>query len=330
MLLLALLLAAPTSPDGSEKLFSDWVVACDNLHGCEMTSLWPGDEAVPEGGSGYDAGMSVMRDAGPAGSFTVEVSPAGKLSGKATLKIDGTAIASVVATGDGATFKGADAARIAAAMPNGKTLELTGGDGKVAARISLAGSSASLRFIDADQGRAGTVTAVVAKGAKPASAVPAAKAPEHIAALRPSGIATSVSKAMRASLEKQSDCDGLYDGAESVPEVETFALGGGKTLALLPCGAGAYNFSTVAFVLAGGKAVRATFDDGNDGMLVNAGFEKGTLSTYNKGRGVGDCGESATYVWDGKRFRLTEAREMSECRGSNNWLATYRATPVFH
>jgi hypothetical protein len=329
MLLLALLLAAPAPQDDPEKLYGDWVVACDNLHGCEMTSLYPGEQAVPEEDSAFDASMSVIRDAGPEGDFTIEVSATRKLGGKATLRIDDAAIATVAAREESAVFTGADAARIAAALPNGKALALVDGDGKVAARISLAGSSAALRHIDANQGRAGTVTAVVARGSKPASAVPAAPAPDRIAALRPSGTAAAVSKAMRAAMEKQSDCDGLYDGAEPVPEVETFALGGGKTLALLPCGAGAYNYSSVAFIVAGGKAVRAVFDDGNDGMLVNAGSGNGVLSTYNKGRGVGDCGESQTYVWDGTRFRLTEARSMSECRGSTNWLTTFRATPVF-
>lgn len=328
MLLLALLLAAPASQDDPEKLYGDWVVACDNLHGCEMTSLYPGDQVLPEEDTAWDASMSLIRAAGPTGDLTIEVTAARKLGGKATLRIDDVAIATAAAKDDTVTFSGAGAAKIAAAMPNGKALALVDADGKVAARISLAGSSASLRHIDADQGRAGTVTAVVARGARPASTVPAAKPPEQIIAVRPSGTAASVSKAMRAAMEKQSECDGLYDGAETVPEVETFALGGGKTLALLPCGAGAYNYSSVVFVIAGGKAVRGELD-ASDGMLVNAGFGNGVLSSYNKGRGVGDCGESQTYAWDGRRFRLTEARVMSECRGSTNWLTTYRATAVF-
>lgn len=327
-MLLALLLAAPAAQADPEKLYGDWVVACDNLHGCEMTSLYPGDQALPGEDTAWDASMSLIREAGPAGDFTVEVSAGTRLGGRATLQIDGVAIATVAAKDDTATFSGTDAAKIAAAMPNGKALALVGSDGKVAARISLAGSSASLRHIDADQGRAGTVTAVVARGARPASAVPPARAPEKVFAVRPSGAAASVSGAMRAAMEKQSECGGLYDGAEVVPEVETHALGGGKTLALLPCGAGAYNYSSVAFIVAGGKAVPADLD-GGDGMLVNAGSGNGLLTSYAKGRGVGDCGNAETYVWDGKRFRMTEARSMGECRGSNNWLTTYRATPVF-
>lgn len=335
MLLLAFLLAAQAAQDDPEKLYGDWVVACDNLHRCEMTSLLPGEQAVPEEGSDYDAAMSVIREAGPAGGFTVEVWSADKLSGKATLKIDDVTIATASAADEGVTFQGTDAARIAAAMPNGKALALVDGTGKVAARISLAGSSASLRHIDADQGRAGTVTALVAKGTRPASVVPVARALEQIVALRPSGTPAVVSKAMRASMEKQSECGGLYDGADSVPEVETFALGGGKTLALLPCGSGAYNFSSVAFIIAGGKAAPAPFDQNvsmsevTDSGLTNASWDKGVLSSHSKGRGVGDCGAGARYVWDGNQFRAIEMTLMSECRGSTNWLTTYRAKAVF-
>jgi len=328
MLLLAFLLAAPVPQDDPEKLYGDWVVACDNLHRCEMTSLFPNDDTAPADDSAYEASMSLSREAGPAGALTVEVWPSGALKGKASLKVDDAVVATGTISGESLTFRGADAARIAAAMPNGKALVLVDGTGKPVARISLAGSSASLRHIDANQGRAGTVTALVAKGTRPASAVPAARPPEQIVGLRPSGAPATISRAMRAGMEKQSECDGLDDGAGSVSEIDTYALGGGKTLALLPCGSGAYNFSSVAFVLAGGKAVRADID-GSDDMLVNASFDKGILSTHNKGRGVGDCGSSETYVWDGRRFRMTEARVMSECRGSTNWLATYRAKAVF-
>ena len=40
---------------------------------------------------------------------------------------------------------------------------------------------------------------------------------------------------------------------------------------------------------------------------------------------IGDCGGSETYVWDGKRFRLTEATSMGECRGAWHWIRTWSA-----
>jgi len=69
---------------------------------------------------------------------------------------------------------------------------------------------------------------------------------------------------------------------------------------------------------------------GGTAMLVNAGWDAktGQLSSYDKGRGLGDCGTSKEYVWDGAMFRLVEARAMPDCRGSVNWLAIWRAAPV--
>ncbi len=325
MPILALLLAAQDAPHRVPvKTFGDWTVACDNVRRCEMTSLIP--EASEQEDAGYDGAMSVSRDAGPAGGYVVEFDHYGEYQGIVTLAIDGVALAS--GRLDGATLRVPAAAvpRVLAAMANGKEADLLGSSGKRIARASLSGSSAALRFIDAEQGRAGTVTAAVAKGPRPAGAVPAASALPRIAGLLPSGKAAAVSERLRAELEKQGDCEGMYEGMER-PPVESYALGGGKTLVLLPCGAGAYNFSSVAFILSGGKASRAEFDVG-DGMLVNAGYEKGVLSSYAKGRGIGDCGNSESYVWDGRRFRMIESRQMDVCRGSMNWLATFRAEPV--
>lgn len=338
MLVLALLAAVQAAPDpGPIKTFGDWAVACDNIRRCEMTALIP--EAMASGeDSGFDASISVMRDAGPAGGFTIEAGLAEEVRGTLTLRVDGTMIARASAARLTVRFTGADAARAVAAMANGSAIELVDPSGKRVARASLAGSSAALRFIDAEQGRAGTVTAAVAKGAKPAGAVPVAAPLPQVAGLRPSGTAATVSRAMRTSMEKAAGCEGMYDGIEGgPPEVETFALGGGKTLALVPCGAGAYNFSTGPFIIASGKAEPAEFDYAAGGMggsddatLVNAAWDadQATLSTFAKGRGIGDCGSSEAYVWDGRRFRLVEARLMPECRGSGNWLAIWRARPV--
>ncbi|MBN8809724.1 MULTISPECIES: DUF1176 domain-containing protein [unclassified Sphingomonas] len=335
MLMLALLAALADDPQpGALKLYGDWAVACDNTHRCEMTSLYPPD-GPSDADADYQATASLTRAAGPEGSFAVELYPANTVKGRVSVRVDDVPVASVPANaaGDTVTLAAADSARLAAAMANGKRLTLTDASGKLVARISLAGSSAALRHIDADQGRAGTVTAAVAKGARAASAVPGAPVLPRIAALRPSGAAAALPPALRASLEQQGGCNDWYEGTESRPETQLHALGGGKTLVLIPCGAGAYNYNSLAFILSGGKAVEAGFDlssgEGEGNALVNAGWDKGVLSSYYKGRGVGDCGLGASYVWDGTRFRLIEMRMMDECRGSTNWLTVWRAEPVF-
>ena len=64
--------------------------------------------------------------------------------------------------------------------------------------------------------------------------------------------------------------------------------------------------------------------------LVNASFDAktGRLESAAKGRGLGDCGSSESYVWDGAMFRLVEQRAMPDCRGSVNWLTVWRANGV--
>jgi len=334
MLILALLAALPADPaPGPIKTFGDWAVACDNIHDCEMTSLLPGDGMSVED-SGYDMmSLSIARGRGPAGAFTIEVSISARTQGAVALRVDGQVAASGTPANDLLRFAGADAERIVAAIAKGKEAALTGVDGKRIGRVSLAGSSAALRFIDAEQGRAGTVSAAIAKGPKPINAVPLARQLPQVRFVRPSGIAARVTPALKTAMVTASDCGEMYEG--EVPKIEAYALGGGKTLALLPCGAGAYNYSSIPFILDGGKPVFAAFDSqpgmGEAGAkmpdLVNAGWDPKTarLSSYAKGRGLGDCGSAAEYVWDGARFRLVEQRVMGECRGSVNWLTVWKA-----
>jgi len=346
MLTIALLaLAQASAPQSAQKQgpiksFGAWVVACDNARRSEMTSIWP-DDNQPGDGSPYDQiSVSIERAAGPAGGWSVEIQLPGESgSDRVQLSTDRGFFLWGVPRSDRLAFTGAQAAQIVAAMVDGTDLRV-GSEVDVTGMASLKGSSAALRFIDAEQGRAGTVTAVVAKGVKPASAVPAAPALPKVGFVRPAGVAAPFTPAMRKALDKSSECGAVYEGGtDELPEVERVALGGGKTLLLLPCGSGAYNFSTEPYILApGAQPVLAKFDsppgftEADDGRpsLVNASFDAktGRLDSYSKGRGLGDCGSMEGYVWDGSMFRLVEARSMPECRGSVNWLTTWRAEPV--
>src|SRR3546814_18815150 len=110
---------------------------------------------------------------------------------------------------------------------------------------------------------------------------------------------------------------------------------------MLPCGAGAYNFSSAALI-ATGKFGKREFtapifdlqpgwgmkEDGYP-MLVNYGWDaaRSTLSSYTRGRGLGDCGGAETYVWDGSQFSLVEARSMGISEASrvgNEWGSSGR------
>lgn len=325
--------AVPRPALGPIKTFGDWVVACDNVQVCEMTSLIAENDAGDGGDSG--ASFSVARAAGPDGGFFFELSSNGGIDGPVSVRIDGKRIADGTVEKDGMTLSGDAADRIVAAMANGRRLTLNKKAGKEVAHASLSGSSAALRFIDAGQHRVGTVTAAIARGKKPASAVPASPPLPEVRSIAPSGVPARISPALRNAMVAASACE--TEDVNTKDPLTGYALGDGKTLVLLPCGAGAYNFSSVPFVVAGGKPVIARFDSPGgfsegDGppTLVNADWDAktGKLGSFAKGRGLGDCGSAETYVWDGSMFRLVEATQMGECRGSVNWLTIWRATPV--
>lgn len=334
MIALALLAAATAPQLGDLKTFGDWSVACDNTLYCETTALMPGD-------SDYEnyASPSVMRAAGAAAP-TMLIGLPRTLTGRHSIAIDGKRLLTTNFAGETDLWEigGADTAKLIPALVDGHTLEVHDAAGKVVGTTSLAGMSASLRYIDDRQRRAGTVTALVAKGAKPPGAVPPAPAlPAIRAAAVPQTEAAMPGPVVLAQMRKQSECE-TKDSASTGNEA--WPLGGGRMLVLLACGAGAYNFSSAAYVLGPGgtRFAPATFDykpdwtDRADGVpiLVNAGWapKTATLSNYVKGRGLGDCGSSESWVWDGARFRLIEATRMDECRGSINWLTVWRARAV--
>lgn len=293
---------------GALKTFGDWAAGCDNTLRCELRSL------APEGEVPGDVAVSVAREPGPAGKVSVNVGSEDE---------DGLA-ASV--DGKAAQTPGA----LAAAMANGRALAALSA-GRVIANVSLQGASAALRYMDVEQGRAGTVTALVAKGLKPARAVPAPPTPV-IVALTPGGTPAAPRPNQLAAMRRAAACDG-----EQRDKPEFHALGGGQTLVLLPCSAGAYNLSQALFVLNGKGFVPARSDapvgfaDGEKQpvpTVVNGRWEKAMLTSHAKGRGIGDCGVSQEFVWDGTRLRLSRQREMGECRGNIDYITTWRADVV--
>lgn len=333
MLLLALAAAAANPPvaPADPSLFGDWAVACDNGRRCEAVSMMPQGQDL-----GGNIGLLLRREAGPAGAVTIDLRSPEGLSGPFVVKVDGKTVAEGRLDKDGkASLAPADAEAFARRLPDARTIRVTAPTGDVLGTISPAGSSAALRFMDAAQKRADTVTALVVRGRKPAAAVPPPP-PLPLVIARPliEGAATPPADALVAAMRKTADCPADDSGPVSA---QPSRLDSDTTLVLLSCGAGAYNFTTVPFVVTGGKASYALFDadisegdttvDHDKPMLVNAiwNSKTGTLFSYAKGRGIGDCGVSRTFAWDGTRFRLIEQAMLGECRGAVQWPVVWRA-----
>lgn len=323
--------AAAQPKPGKLEIYKDWAAGCDNGGACTAVSL------IPEsGGFGDDfASVSISRSAGPSAQPSVRLRFFGGVTGAVRISVDGRAIATATADGEGALIRGPRASALAIAIAVGRQMEITKG-GKIVGKPSLTGASAALRFIDAKQGRAGTITALVAAGPLPSGAVkPASALPRLVRAAVPHNLkAAPLTAIERKQAETLTGCDPEFDMDRPA---DLYPLGGGKTLVMLPCGSGAYNFSSVALIATGiaGKRqfVAARFDfqpawgEGKFPTLVNHGWDaaRSMLSSYAKGRGLGDCGSAESYVWNGSSFRLAEASSMEECRGALEWITTWRA-----
>jgi hypothetical protein len=293
---------------GTLKTFTDWTAGCDNTLRCTLGSLLP-DQSTGED----NVTLNLVREPGPNDQAATKRPPA-------SIAVDGKAIALH------------DAAALAAAIANAQSLKILDANDGTLATLSLKGAAAALRYIDAQQGRAGSIDAIVAKGPAPSRA-PTPPLPV-IAAITQSGAPAKLTPAQIATMRKRATCD--LEGFAA----EVHALGGGKSLVILPCSTGAYNLIGALFIVDGAKITPAQLDapSGFDATgassgtpvksVINGTFENGVLTSYAKGRGLGDCGSRQSFVWDATRFRLSHQADMGECRGNIDYITTWRAKVV--
>ncbi|MEG3163849.1 DUF1176 domain-containing protein [Sphingomonas sp. PB2P19] len=306
---------------GVLKTFGDWTVGCDNGLRCTFASL------LPEQGEADNVTLNIVREGD--GETKVYIDSRDEAIRPASLWVDGKQIATKLTR--------ESSLAIAQALPTGRRLELRGREDKAVATISLKGAAAAMRYADAVQGRAGTPDALVAKGR--ATRVVEAPPLPVIVAPAITGDAAKPTAAQLATMRKQAKCD-LLDDKTGVFSPEAHAVGGGKTLVILPCSTGAYNMTGALFVIDGKSVLPAKVDapSGFDESgaespaavrsVVNGSFADGVLGSYAKGRGIGDCGVQQSFVWDGTKLRLSEQSAMGECRGNPNYIMTWRAQVV--
>jgi Protein of unknown function (DUF1176) len=320
---------------GKLQTFKDWTVGCDNGLACQAVALMadgPSDDALS---------LVITRPAGATAPLGIEVSGFNTKADRYRVVIDGkVAITGTTQVGSEAVrLEGAGALKLARAMAKGKAMRLIDGGGADLGAASLNGASAALRYIDAEQGRAGSRGAVIATGPKMAAAKKAILPVVTAKKITPTD--TLPDAAALVALSENSPCAAERFGST---EDTAYSLGtgpqGAQALVLLNCGAGAYNFSSGVYVGDRDKSGKwvfapAKFDYGASGfseeskipLLVNSDWDAATqtISSYSKGRGLGDCGSSESWVWDGAMFRLTSATAMGECRGSLDWIPIWRA-----
>lgn len=331
------LIAAPAPNVSPSKVvtFKDWTVGCDNGLACQAVALMP--ETLADGALSIILTRAESATAAP----MIELSGLTSKSDRFRIVIDGKVADTGVTQVGSETIKigGINATKLARAMAKGKVMTVIDGAGTDLGTASLSGASAAFRYTDAAQGRAGSRGAIIATGPKMASAKKAVLPVVAAKKIKPSDILPDATALV--ALSEGSPCAAERFGST---QDTAYSLGiaavGPQALVMLNCGAGAYNFSSGIYV---GKSDAkgkwtfepARFDYGASGfsedskipILVNSDWDAATqtISSYAKGRGIGDCGSSESWVWDGTMFRLISASVMGECRGSLDWIPIWRA-----
>jgi hypothetical protein len=328
--LAALLAAGSGAHAAGTKQVKDWLGVCANTGACTAFGFSAEDDEA----SGY---LILQRDGGPTAAphVTIVVDPSDtQPTVDWTLTLDGRPIAGVgpvQAEGSDAggrtQLTGRAASALIAALRNGQSLQISAG-GKRQVAISLAGSAAILLWLDDQQGRLDTVTALARPGPKPASAAPPPAPVPLVRAAAPvdqKGVPDHAPKGMTKGID---DCD--LDPSIT-PDDTVARLAPGVVLWGPQCGMGAYNEVNVFFLgdEHGRHLKRIKFpeppgaDQASDDLLINVSFDakSQTLASFSKGRGIGDCGQVTDWAWTGKAFVVISEDTMPACRGvlSDDW-----------
>lgn len=318
---------------GRLRVFEDWAVGCDNRLTCSAVSLLPAGV-----GETYAVLVWIERAGGPGGQANIELSGAYDLKGRIDLFIDNEAAGQLMAARDSARATGPAALTLIRRLGSSYSFNLRQGKAPVAAP-SLSGLAEALRYIDETQGRIGSAAALAAIGDKPATLARPLPAGVSVP-LSPDGPppdgAVALNDEEQQAARRLAVCDGRL--RNNYP-IETHPLDRSHVLVLLACDAGADNVSSTVLIASGEPGARqfqiARFDlmpgftgaPGTPPLIVNAKWNpaRALLSSFSRGRPLGDCGTSESYRWDGAMFRLTEARAMPVCRGAWEWPVIWSA-----
>jgi len=330
--------ASQSAPVQSYDSYGTWFVACDNTLACVAKGF---------ADSSHGTEIRIERDAGPAAKPVLSIRADHKFD-RAGLAIDGkpaglaAPVWEMTTDADETALASDDLAAIRVfvlRLRDASTLRLTAEDD-----IPLDGFAAAMLRLDARQGRVGGVTALLRPGPLPPAKVPPPpplpKIPYHpvTARLAPGEDARLIAtvRAQQKAVFAKEDCE-----ADISIEPVAYPLDARQALVMIPCIMGAYQGSSLAFIAprAGGPSQRLIaptpyLGNGSDHAdwryFTDSTFDlkTGMLSDAAKGRGMADCGMSASWIWDGTAFRLTDMALQQSCGGiePGDWPVLFRST----
>ena len=322
----------------SYDTYKSWLVACDNTLVCVAKGVSEGETP---------AEIKITRQPGGVGGILMEIRSNAHFSA-GELRIDGKPVKltksawRITADGDTTSATSNDFSAISALVGQLRNAgKLTAGKG---GEVQLDGFAAAILRLDDRQGRVGGVTSIARSGPAPAALVTPGPATPRIparpiaATLTPSEtrrLVGLVRSTQKATFDKE-DCQ-----ADIKPmEAEAFALDGNRALVFIPCLMGAYQGSSLAFIAErNGSAVRRLTapapylgKDPHDAVVkefTESDFEPktGMLTMAAKGRGIADCGFSASWIWNGETMVLVSMTYQEACGGvePGDWPTLFRS-----
>ena len=338
VLITALLLATGIAQATPEQVplyreIKDWVVACDNLRGCQALS-------APESFDYTPLSLQFERAAGAQAPLRLSLHYA-EQGGYAPLRLDGRALSTagrlhpVESQGETTLVaEGADAQAVLAELRNGAQLRMEG-ERDYEAVVSLSGLSAALLLMDAVQGRVDSRSALYRPGSRPDSEVPAAPQAPHLRAYPGVAPLSEVEQRDIAQQVMAATRGQWFDeDMSNESEAEAFALNDREALVIIRTWCAAYNCEFAVY-----RVDRQAPYAERDLQLEPAPLGLGALSgwvSYNpdtgelgylyKGRGIADCGESGSWRFDGERFQLASLSFLGRCAARNpgEWAELWR------
>ncbi len=338
-----------TAPEVAE--FSDWSVACDNVRYCTAVSVSrgllarlaetdPGDYATPK--------LWVKRRAGPneRARVFVDTTVWGEADAgprPATLHVytecdgDCTGRAYRLLLLEPGRYELApdDVAAFLAESTTTSRAATRYADGRMHGIITTAGMTAALRFTDEAQERRGTVTALYAKGPRPARDVPPPPPFPQVAVVRgeETTLETPIAFSVGILAARAQLCpDAPITGHDALRV--RYRLESGQFLLGVGCSAEGQPQRRLWLIETPGQGFAPfTLPRPEQGrpaevpILPDSHFDP--ASGILTARSGPHCGWQRRWAWTGQAFAMIDAVEMPSCYGIplHQWLQTYRAIP---
>ncbi|MEO9635288.1 MAG: DUF1176 domain-containing protein [Parasphingorhabdus sp.] len=208
-------------------------------------------------------------------------------------------------------------------------------NGEIFGIITTKGLNASLRYVDWQQGRVGTITALLESGHKSWQSVPPKpRKPWVYAAGQVSELivhqpATEAVEALRAKF-----CGSQL--SSKTPDAQAYQLVSGDRLWSIECGFPRVRNPRLLWITKSASGqFKTMFIPGTEGTsllemhsLPNSDFDPktGIITGTFKETDAGDCGWQQKWAWTGNRFKLVQQLEMLTCDGRpmKQWFRTYQ------